>query len=153
MPSTSRAMMARNALRMLNEPHGGVLVNTMVAGAEKDAAIKACEFTVELNERQLCDVELLMQGGFSPLTGFMDEADYVGVVSEDMKTANGNITIDSKSSAVKMKQKSDFKSLSERSFTLSAGEGGALASSRMIKLTADNNFNLFSENAGNINNK
>merc|ERR1719252_46586 len=29
-----------------------------------------------------------MQGGFSPLTGFMDEADYTGVVS-DMKTANG----------------------------------------------------------------
>lgn len=93
--SVSRAMKAtqttrstRSAMTMLNEPHGGTLVNTMVTGGDKDAAIKACEFTVELDERQLCDVELLMQGGFSPLTGFMDEADYTGVVS-DMKTATG----------------------------------------------------------------
>ena len=75
---------------MLSEPHGGILVNTMVTGADKDSAINACEFTVELDERQLCDVELLMQGGFSPLTGFMNEADYSGIV-ENMKTADGTV--------------------------------------------------------------
>merc|ERR1712127_772444 len=32
--------------------------------------------------RQLCDVELIMNGGFSPLTGFMDEATYKNVVDE-----------------------------------------------------------------------
>ena len=83
--------MGRGALAMLNEPHGGKgLVNTMVTGADKDAAIKACEFSVELNERQLCDVELLMNGGLSPLSGFMSEADYTGVVT-DMTTADGTV--------------------------------------------------------------
>jgi sulfate adenylyltransferase len=70
-------------------PHGGVLVSTMLKN-EKDIAkaILACDFDVELDERQLCDVELLMQGGFSPLTGYMDEADYKSVVN-DMKLLNG----------------------------------------------------------------
>ena len=43
---------------------------------------------MELDERQLCDVELLMQGGFSPLTGYMNEADYKSVV-DNMKLTNG----------------------------------------------------------------
>ena len=72
-------------------PHGGKLVNTMLKDeATKQAAIKACKFSMELDERQLCDVELLMQGGFSPLTGFMDEEDYKSVV-ENMHLANGLI--------------------------------------------------------------
>lgn len=29
-----------------------------------------------LTERQLCDLELIMNGGFSPLDGFMSEKDY-----------------------------------------------------------------------------
>lgn len=33
----------------------------------------------DLNNRQLCDLELLLNGGFSPLTGFMNEADYESV--------------------------------------------------------------------------
>jgi sulfate adenylyltransferase len=81
------------ALQMASDaiPHGGKLVNTMLKDeAAKQAAIKACSFSMELDERQLCDVELLMQGGFSPLTGFMDEADYKSVV-EDLKLTNGLI--------------------------------------------------------------
>jgi sulfate adenylyltransferase len=70
-------------------PHGGVLVNTMVTGKQSVAdAILSCDFETELDERQLCDVELIMQGGFSPLTGYMDEADYKSVVN-DMKLTNG----------------------------------------------------------------
>ena len=57
---------------------------------DKASAIKACDFSLELDERQLCDVELIMQGGFSPLTGFMNEADYKSVVNE-MKLSNGLI--------------------------------------------------------------
>jgi sulfate adenylyltransferase len=41
-----------------------------------------------LNRRQLCDLELLMSGGFAPLEGFMNRADYEGVVRE-MRLASG----------------------------------------------------------------
>ena len=45
-------------------PHGGALVDNMLTSdADKAAAIAACDFSVELSPRQLCDVELLMQGG------------------------------------------------------------------------------------------
>ncbi|PIP41957.1 MAG: hypothetical protein COX19_02230, partial [Desulfobacterales bacterium CG23_combo_of_CG06-09_8_20_14_all_51_8] len=33
-----------------------------------------------LNDRQLCDLELLATGGFSPLTGFMVRSDYESVL-------------------------------------------------------------------------
>jgi sulfate adenylyltransferase len=29
-----------------------------------------------MTQRQLCDLELILNGGFSPLEGFMTEADY-----------------------------------------------------------------------------
>jgi len=42
----------------------------------------------DLTRRQTCDLELLMNGGFSPLRGFMSQADYDGVVKE-MRLADG----------------------------------------------------------------
>ncbi|WP_415183019.1 bifunctional sulfate adenylyltransferase/adenylylsulfate kinase [Phaeovulum sp.] len=42
----------------------------------------------DLTQRQICDLELLMNGGFFPLKGFMSEADYDGVVN-DMRLADG----------------------------------------------------------------
>jgi len=42
----------------------------------------------DLTARQVCDLELLMNGGFNPLKGFMSEADYTGVV-EDMRLESG----------------------------------------------------------------
>ena len=42
----------------------------------------------DLTLRQICDLELLMNGGFFPLKGFLDQADYDGVV-EHMRLANG----------------------------------------------------------------
>ena len=42
----------------------------------------------DLTPRQICDLELLMNGGFNPLKGFMGEADYDGVV-ENMHLADG----------------------------------------------------------------
>ena len=44
--------------------------------------------SVDLSARQLCDLELLMNGGFAPLTGFLGEADYNGVV-ENMRLDSG----------------------------------------------------------------
>ena len=42
----------------------------------------------DLTPRQICDLELLMNGGFNPLKGFLAEADYDGVVA-DMRLADG----------------------------------------------------------------
>ncbi len=42
----------------------------------------------DMTPRQICDLELLMNGGFNPLKGFMSEADYTSVVT-DMRTASG----------------------------------------------------------------
>ena len=42
----------------------------------------------DMTARQICDLELLMNGGFNPLKGFMSEADYDSVVAT-MRTASG----------------------------------------------------------------
>ena len=44
----------------------------------------------DLTPRQICDLELLMNGGFFPLKGFLNEADYDGVV-ENMRLADGTL--------------------------------------------------------------
>ncbi|MBI5461535.1 MAG: bifunctional sulfate adenylyltransferase/adenylylsulfate kinase [Gammaproteobacteria bacterium] len=63
-------------------PHGGELVNLLLdpdrAEQHKQAARDYPSLT--LSQRQACDLELLLNGGFSPLCGFMDKAGYEGVV-------------------------------------------------------------------------
>jgi sulfate adenylyltransferase len=44
----------------------------------------------DLTARQVCDLELLMNGGFAPLKGFMGQADYDGVVA-NMRMADGTL--------------------------------------------------------------
>ncbi len=44
--------------------------------------------SLTLSQRQLCDIELILNGGFSPLDGFMNRADYDSVVN-DMHLAQG----------------------------------------------------------------
>lgn len=44
----------------------------------------------DLTARQVCDLELLMNGGFNPLKGFQSEEDYNGTV-ESMRTADGTL--------------------------------------------------------------
>ena len=62
-------------------PHGGTLVDPMVdserAGQLKEASRDWKSW--DLTPRQMCDLELLLNGGFSPLTGFMSKGDYEGV--------------------------------------------------------------------------
>jgi len=72
-----------------NKPHGGKLVDLMIkSDAQKQTAIAKCTTEIELSPRQLCDVELLINGGFSPLDGFMDEDEYNSVV-ENHRLKNG----------------------------------------------------------------
>jgi sulfate adenylyltransferase len=61
--------------------HGGELINLMAA-PDRTAELKGHSRewpSWDLTGRQLCDLELLMSGGFSPLRGFMNRADYEGV--------------------------------------------------------------------------
>ena len=73
-------------------PHGGELVNLVV---ENDRASELKAHSREwpswdLTARQLCDLELLMSGGFSPLRGFMNRKDYEGVC-QNMRLPGGLI--------------------------------------------------------------
>jgi sulfate adenylyltransferase len=68
-------------------PHGGKLVDLMLkTEAEKEKAMKACTSELTLSPRQLCDVELITNGGLSPLDGFMNEEDYNSVVANHRLT-------------------------------------------------------------------
>ena len=44
----------------------------------------------QVTERQICDLELLLNGAFAPLTGFMDEADYQSVL-KDLRLKDGSL--------------------------------------------------------------
>src|SRR6266566_5977534 len=71
-------------------PHGGVLVD-LLAGAERQRDLKAHSRewpSWDLTPRQLCDIELLLSGGFSPLDGFLRRKDYERVIT-DMRLAGG----------------------------------------------------------------
>jgi sulfate adenylyltransferase len=76
----------------LIRPHGGELINLM-AEPDRVAELKAASrdwLSWDLTPRQLCDLELLVNGGFSPLTGFMGRADHDSVC-ERMRLADGTL--------------------------------------------------------------
>ena len=74
----------------LIQPHGGVLVNCEVKGRERDQLMRAMSGLprLQLNARQISELLLIATGAYSPLDGFMGEADYREVVSS-MHLTNG----------------------------------------------------------------
>ena len=78
----------------------------------------------QLTDRQICDLELLLNGGFSPLTGFMNKDDYESVLN-NMRLADDSlwpmpITLD-------VTEEFSEKIIGEKKITLRDKEGFALA--------------------------
>ncbi len=76
----------------LIEPHGGTL-RVLYLPSEEAAAFKleaAGYPSWDLSQRQLCDLKLLLNGGFSPLVGFLGEQDYEQVL-ERMRLRDGTL--------------------------------------------------------------
>ncbi len=71
-------------------PHGGHLINRIASPDQRQEFLDKGEYLprVQLDERSLSDLELIAIGGFSPLTGFMEQTDYKTVVDQ-MHLSNG----------------------------------------------------------------
>jgi len=71
-------------------PHGGVLVDLLLARPEAERAVEEAEHLakVAIGQRELSDLEMMAVGALSPLTGFMAEKDYRSVI-EQMHLTNG----------------------------------------------------------------
>ncbi|HJS20639.1 MAG TPA: bifunctional sulfate adenylyltransferase/adenylylsulfate kinase [Anaerolineales bacterium] len=73
-------------------PYGGKLVNLVVDAREREELLALAPklSSIKITMRNLCDLELLATGGFSPLTTFMGKADYERVLHE-MRLADGTL--------------------------------------------------------------
>ncbi len=72
------------------EPHGGQLKELFLTEGQADEEkARAREYpSWDLTPRQVCDLDLLMNGAFSPLEGFLGEQEY-NSVCQDLRLANG----------------------------------------------------------------
>ena len=81
----------------LIKPHGGQLCELIASKVRvKQLQEEALQYSsLTLNGRQICDLEMLLNGGFSPLKGFLDQEDYdsVLVAASTLYEGNGVKTI------------------------------------------------------------
>lgn len=73
-------------------PHGGSLVNRVLEGAALSAAEKLAGTlpSITLSLREQFDLEMIGNGAFSPLIGFMGKADFDSVC-KNIRLANGTV--------------------------------------------------------------
>ena len=83
-PNLNRTKMMQNNLAPIPE------LFVSYDSAQKMKLEAASLTSHDLSPRQICDLELLMNGGFNPLKGFLTEADYDGVV-ENMRLSTGEL--------------------------------------------------------------
>src|SRR5574342_996331 len=81
-----------NVKAKLITPYGGELVNLVVDEKEREELLARAPLlsSIKITMRNLCDLELIATGGFSPLTTFMGKADYDRVLKE-MRLADGTL--------------------------------------------------------------
>ena len=91
-PASTSTASSADASGTLNSPYAGPLTD-LIVGDARASEMKATAKDVAsltLDERGLCDLELLAVGGFSPLNSFLGKADYDRVVAE-MRLADGTL--------------------------------------------------------------
>jgi sulfate adenylyltransferase len=90
-------------------PHGGKLINCQLAPQEKEyweRKINSLK-SITLKQREISDLELIANGAFSPVEGFMTRKDYEPVVHE-MRLSSGLVWSLPITLAVNETQASDF---------------------------------------------
>lgn len=72
------------------QAHGGTLINQLVEGNAREELLQLAATlpVITVNKWTISDIDLIAVGGFSPLTGFMEEKDYHSVV-ESMRLSSG----------------------------------------------------------------
>ncbi|EDO17383.1 hypothetical protein Kpol_1060p39 [Vanderwaltozyma polyspora DSM 70294] len=76
------------------EPHGGELKDLLARDSNKRDQLLQLSKSIDsnkiwnLSDRQICDIELIINGGFSPLSGFLNQSSYNSVV-ENSRLPNG----------------------------------------------------------------
>ncbi len=81
-----------NAISETTAAHGGALINRIVTDEQKTKFLAQADSlpSVELDQRATSDLVMIAIGGFSPIDGFMNKADYQGVV-DNMRMADGTV--------------------------------------------------------------
>lgn len=76
----------------LPPPHGGLLKPLLVAENEKDEYLKEAKGLpkIRIGSGEFSDLVMMATGAFSPLEGFMDRENYLGVINE-MRLSNGTL--------------------------------------------------------------
>lgn len=73
-------------------PHGGTLINRVSSGEDRDQLLLQARSLpqIALSSWAISDLDLIGVGAFSPLTGFLNESDYLSVVN-NMRLADGTV--------------------------------------------------------------